>query len=317
MRTHLLLAALAALFALAALPAAAKDKEPKSASDKTADKADKADQTADVAIRATADAFLAAFNKGDAKAIAALWTAGGTLADERGEILKGRAAIEAEYAAFFKANPGAKLEIAIASIQIAGPGIAIEDGTATCSTAKGPPTASRYSAVHVKEKDGWRMASVRESSVETPSNHGRLAQLDWLIGKWEHRRDDVVVQVQFRWIAGKSFLQRETTAKKNGLVVASGVQITGFDSATGRVKSWSFDGTGGHSEGVWSKNDAGYLLESRGVMADGSPTSSSEQYIVIAGEKDVLGWRSFNRQAGGVELADVPETVFERVADKK
>jgi uncharacterized protein (TIGR02246 family) len=79
---------------------------------------DKAD---DAAIRATADAFIKAFSHGDAKTIAALWTPNGTFADERGEIFKGRETIERQYASFFKAQPGAKIEIAIQSIDFPCP----------------------------------------------------------------------------------------------------------------------------------------------------------------------------------------------------
>ena len=104
----------------------------------------------DAAIRATADAFIRAFNRGDAKAVAALWTPNGTFADDRGEIFKGRQTIENQYASFFKAQPGAKIEIAIQSIDLAAPGMAVEDGVATVITKGGAaPTASRYTAVHV------------------------------------------------------------------------------------------------------------------------------------------------------------------------
>ena len=64
---------------------------------------------ADKAIRRAAEAFVAAFNRGEAKEIAALWTTSGSLADEQGEILKGRQAIEGKYAAFFKGYPHAKI----------------------------------------------------------------------------------------------------------------------------------------------------------------------------------------------------------------
>jgi uncharacterized protein (TIGR02246 family) len=310
------LTALAVALALFAAPLAAKDKEPaKSASDKAVAEKDPA-QAAEAAIRATADAFLAAFNKGDAKAVAALWTDEGTLLDDRGQTFKGRAAIEAEYAAFFRANPGAKLEVAIHSIHVAGSGVAIEDGVATV-TKGSQSSAGRYTAIHAREKDAWRMVSVRESNIESPgAANARLAALDWFVGKWVHKQAETVIHVEFRWIAGKSFLQRETTAKKNGAVVAAGTQITGFDVKSGRVKSWTFDSTGGHGEGFWSKNEGGFRLDSQGVLADGTPTTSSEQYIRIAGENNVLGWRSFDRTAGGTVLADLPEVVFERVVEK-
>ena len=63
--------------------------------------------SAESEIRATAAAFVEAFNRGDARAVAALWTADGSAADDSGTIYKGRPAIEAQYAELFKQHPGA------------------------------------------------------------------------------------------------------------------------------------------------------------------------------------------------------------------
>jgi hypothetical protein len=51
-----------------------------------------------------AEAFAAAFNKGDAKAVAAFWTMNGEYAGPDGEKIRGREVIEKEYADFFKKN---------------------------------------------------------------------------------------------------------------------------------------------------------------------------------------------------------------------
>ena len=61
---------------------------------------------ADAEIRRAADEFVAAFNRGDAKAVAAHWTADGEYVDEAGRVFAGREAIEKEYAAFFQEHPG-------------------------------------------------------------------------------------------------------------------------------------------------------------------------------------------------------------------
>ncbi len=46
------------------------------------------------AIRATSEAFVAAFNKGDAQAIAGMWTENGEYVDDAGQRVEGHAAIE-------------------------------------------------------------------------------------------------------------------------------------------------------------------------------------------------------------------------------
>jgi uncharacterized protein (TIGR02246 family) len=272
----------------------------------------------EAAIRATAKAFVEAFNRGDAKSLAALWTANGSLSDETGRVLVGRKAIEAEYAALFKQLGGAKIDVNLQSIQFPAPNVAIEDGTAQ-AVAKdgGAPAATRYTAFHVREDGKWRMAAVRESSVEIVSNFPRLQALQWLIGKWEAKKDGVAVLSEFRWVANRSFIQREYTTRHDGVVTASGLQIIGFDPQAGRLRSWSFDSSGGHGSGVWSPTPEGWLIESSGQLADGTPTSSKELLIRVPGEESVFGWRSFDRKVGDVELADTAEVVLDRIPEKK
>lgn len=69
------------------------------------------------AIRVSAEEFVAAFNKGDSKAIGNLWTADGEYVDENGRIFRGRESIEKEYASFFAQHPNLKLEAAVSSIK--------------------------------------------------------------------------------------------------------------------------------------------------------------------------------------------------------
>jgi len=272
----------------------------------------------DAAIRATADAFVKAFNRGDAKAVAALWTTSGTMADDRGQILKGRKAIEDEYAALFKAHPGVQMQVAVQSIDFPAPGTAVEDGIATVAPLRGaPPTASRYSAVHVLQDGKWLMASVRETQIDHPSHYARLQGLEWLVGKWEIKTGDTAARNDIRWIANKSFLQREYTVRRGGIVASSGTQIIGWDPQSGKIKSWSFDSAGGHGSGLWTATPDGWQIDSAGFLADGTPTASRDFVIRVAGEDNVFGWRSVGRKVGLESLPDTAEVVLDRVPEKK
>ena len=106
------------------------------------------------AIRASADVFVKAFNDGDAKAVAAHWTAKGSLTDERGQRFQGRKAIEDEYAAFFKTHPGARMKISITSTEYPTPTTAIEDGAAQVTA----PQAGRRGGqpLHGSPREGRR-----------------------------------------------------------------------------------------------------------------------------------------------------------------
>jgi uncharacterized protein (TIGR02246 family) len=301
-------AILVILIAAPSIGAAEKGKEEKS----------KEAQSPDAAIRASADAFVKAFDRGDAKAVADLWTANGTMADDRGEIFKGRKAIADQYAAFFKAYPGAKMVIAIQSVDFPAASMAVEDGMAQVVTPQaGPPVASRYTAVHVQEGGKWLMASVRETTIPLSSNFGRLEDLGWLIGTWEAKRDATTVRATFRWIANKSFIERDFTVRQDGIQTASGVQIIGWDPQAGRVRSWSFDASGGYGSSLWTATPDGWHAESSGVLPDGTPTSSQETLIRVAGEDNVMGWRSFDRSAGDVALPDTAEVVLDRLPEKR
>ncbi|MGO9115363.1 MAG: SgcJ/EcaC family oxidoreductase [Thermoguttaceae bacterium] len=274
--------------------------------------------SAESEIRATAVAFVEAFNRGDARAVAALWTADGSAADDSGTIYKGRPAIEAQYAELFKQHPGARMEVAVKSIEFPTPTTAIEDGVAQVEAEHaGPPQASRYTAVHIKQDGKWLMASVREASIELPSNFARVEGLVWLVGTWTAERDGTTVHTTIRWIANKSFLEREYTTRKDGMAVSSGRQIIGWDPKARQIRSWSFDAAGGYGTGLWTATPDGWRIESSGVLPDGVPTSSRDVLIRVPGDDNVLGWRSVARSVGGASLPDTPEVVLDRISEKK
>jgi uncharacterized protein (TIGR02246 family) len=309
-RPHAMLTSL--LVVLLAVAAQAADRSPSAKGGKNSD-----DHLAGPAIRASEQAFVAAFNRGDAKAVAALWTEEGSLVDDQGQISKGRKAIEAEYAAFFQANAGARIEVAIQSIETPTPDTAIEDGVARVISKEGAaPLASRYTAVHVRHEGKWLMASVRETAVELPSAYPQLRELQWLVGSWEAKNEGTTLHTTVRWIADRSFLERSYTVHENGVTSSSGTQIIGWDPQAGAIRSWSFDSTGGHGSGVWTATTRGWSIEAHGMLADGTPTASHDLLIRIPDENDVFGWRSTDRKVGDTDLPDTGEVSLERVAEK-
>lgn len=90
------------------------------------------------AIRAGSVTFVAAFNKRDAKAVAALWTQDGEYIDEAGRRIAGRDAIEKAYAEFFADHPNVALRITIESLRQVSPKTAIEQGRATVEPGRYP-----------------------------------------------------------------------------------------------------------------------------------------------------------------------------------
>ena len=279
----------------------------------------KSDQAAaaEKAIRATATAFVDAFDNGNANSIAQLWTADGSLADESGHRVKGRAAIEAKYAEFFKQYPGAKIRTKISSIEFPATGVAVEDGVTELSTPDGATGSSRYTAVHTLVDGKWLMASVRETSNEPTAFSNGLEAFSGLIGQWVAHADDATFHSDFHWIADKRFIQRDYTTRERGKVTATGTQIIGYDPRSNQIRSWSFDSSGGHGTGLWQPTADGWRIESRGVRTDGVPTASVDRVIRPAGQHGIVGWRSSQRRAGTMLLPDSDEIVFDRVPQQQ
>ena len=127
------------------------------------------------AIMKSARAFTDAFNKGDARAIAAMWTENGEFREPNGMTLVGRPAIEKAYTEFFKANPGAKTEVLIKSVRFPSKNLAVGEGLLRSSHGpKSLPASTTYVAVHVREGDQWKIALSSEAAP------GRIGSRIWI-----------------------------------------------------------------------------------------------------------------------------------------
>lgn len=270
--------------------------------------------SADLAvIRDSSQAFVAAFNQGDAKGVAALWTADGEYIDETGRASSGRAAIEKEYAAFFAAHPGTKIRIALDSLKLLSDSAAIEDGRAVLDPAPaGAPATSKYTAVHVKVDGKWLMSTVRDMRVESPSAYRNLADLEWLIGTWTAEEHGVKTESVCRWVAGKSFVQRTYTTSQPDGTSTSGVQLIGWNPQGGHMQSWSFSAAGGHAVGIWTPREQGWSAEIRGTLGDGTSTIAVNRLTRL--DDNAYVWQSVERTAGGESLPDTDEVVLKRRA---
>jgi uncharacterized protein (TIGR02246 family) len=101
--------------------------------------------------------FAAAFEKGDAKAVAALWTERGEYHHGVGVTLRGHADIEKAFAEHFKEKKHGKVEVLIESICFPAENLAVEEGLVRQSgEGKELPTTTRYTVTHVREGGQWR-----------------------------------------------------------------------------------------------------------------------------------------------------------------
>jgi uncharacterized protein (TIGR02246 family) len=266
------------------------------------------------AIRQSAENFLAAYDRGDATAVAAHWAKDGEYTIGQ-QTVKGREAIAKLYAAFLRAHPGSKMDIKIDSIRVLAPTVALEQGTAAIrNSANEPPSASSYSVVHLKQGDKWLMVSVRESEVPSVQIDRDLKELDWMVGKWSTGKDSSQATLNCEWMANKHFLRAEIAIHGKSGELPGGSQIIGRDPASGQIVSWFFSADGGFGTGIWQNDGSRWLIQSTGIAASGVPTAGTT--LLYRADENVASWQSFNRVRGDKPLPDVKEIVIERVHTK-
>jgi uncharacterized protein (TIGR02246 family) len=107
--------------------------------------------------------YEAAYNRGDANAVAAFYTNDAEYVDEGGNVVSGRHDIEKLLAEEFTTKPGAKLEIDVKSVRLLSPDVLVEEGIATIAAAGGPQGASRYVAVYIKRGGNWKISQLTQT----------------------------------------------------------------------------------------------------------------------------------------------------------
>ena len=263
------------------------------------------------AIRAGSQAFVAAFNKQDAKAVATLWAEDGQYIDDTGRVFAGREAIGKAYAQFFAENPGAQLRINIDSLRLLSPDAAIEAGHAMVALKPGVGSSvSSYTAVHVKVNGTWLMATVRDAPGNASPAGQHAADLEWLVGTWVAEEHGVKTESACGWVAGKSFLERKHTTTRPDGTTSSGVQLIGWNPQGGYVQSWSFTSDGGHAIGIWMPIEGGWQANVYGTTGDGTPTTAVN--VLRRLDDNAYVWRSVQRFLGESALPDTDEIVIKR-----
>lgn len=272
-----------------------------------------ADQAADEAlIRQAVEAYVAAFNGGQAKALAAMWSPDAVYTNPiSGEQVVGREAIEQQFATIFAANKDATLSAKTNAIQFISPGVAVEYGTATVTVPDRAPEETEYSAVYVKHDGSWLLDRVTEEEIPVvTSNYNHLQDLEWMIGTWVDRDDQASVVTTCQWTANRNFITRMFSLTVRDRIAVSGMQLIGWDPASQQIRSWVFDSDGGFGEGVWSKKGDVWHIQTIGTAPDGSKSSSVN--ILTYVDDNTLTWQSVNRMAGGELLPNVNEVVVVR-----
>ena len=260
-----------------------------------------------------AQAFIAAFNKGDAKAVAAFWTPDGDYTDQDGEKYKGRAALEKLYEKVFAQNKGAKLTIHVGALRQIGTDTAIEEGvTEVAPTEGGLPSVAAFMAVLVKKDGEWYFESVHDSIARPPSNAAHFEEIEWLLGDWvgEETKGESS-RASYKWAENRNFIVSSFATTVNGVPVVGGTQWIGWDAIDKQIRSFSFYSGGGIGEAIWNKNDGKWLVKTTAKTSGGKRVTAVN--VVTQVDADHATWQLTQLNVDGTALPDPPLIKLKRV----
>jgi uncharacterized protein (TIGR02246 family) len=280
----------------------------------SATRADENRQAADeAAIHKAVAAYVEAFNKGDADALAALWGPDAVYVNrDTGAQATGRSEIKKQFADQFADAKGSKLEVVSESIRFVSPNVAIEQGTAKLIQPGQSPDQSSYSAVYVRQDGQWLLDRVTEEEQPEPppSNYEKLKPLEWLIGNWADEDGQNRVDLICQWTKNRNYIVRIFAVSIRDRVDMSGLQVIGWDPVAKQIRSWVFDSGGGFGEGVWTNKGNSWFIQTRGTLANGSKSSS----VNILGklDDDRFSWQTVNAEVDGELQPNGDEVVVVR-----
>ena len=268
------------------------------------------------AIRAAVASYVAAYNRGDAAAVADHWAEDAEYVLPDGERASGREAIRRVFEDMFADDDHARIEVPNPSVRLLAETVAVEEGVARTVRPGEPPEETSYLAIHVKKDGAWRLSAVRE--IDVPASpvsdaYEHLKQLEWLVGEWKDQDSDLDVGTKIQWSGNHAFLSYSFSIPTEELDRFEGTQVIGWDPVAKVIRSWLFDSDGGFGEGVWSRTSQGeWWVNFRHTLPDGRQGRSTNFYSLVA--PDTVRWRSFGRSVDGESLPDVEDITIVRHA---
>ncbi len=137
-------------------------------------------------------------------------------------------------------------------------------------------------------------------------NYEHLKPLEWLVGEWRDRDDDVDISFHTIWDKHKNYLIRKFVMRIPDEENLTGVQLITWDPITKKIRSWVFDSDGGFGEGFWLQDENTWVVKVAYTLSDGRLSSSTQIYTKI--DNDTYTYTSISRDVDGEVLPNI-ETV--------
>jgi uncharacterized protein (TIGR02246 family) len=259
-------------------------------------------------------AYETAFNAGNAKSIAEMWTEQAVYTNRlTGEVVQGRKAILEQFQSILGAEPRPKMALASDSIRFLSPSIAVEHGTAAITNGSSEQNEIyHYTAIYLNQGGRWLLDRVTDEEGEAISYHSKLKELEWLVGSWEASTDEATVSLTCQWTTNKSYLTRSFSIVANGESMV-GTQIIGWDPVAKSIRSWTFDQQGAYADGVWTQGKDQWVIANKGYQSDGTKVGMVNVLKQI--DANSFTWKTLDRMAGGEILPAIPEILLTRVEE--
>ena len=265
-------------------------------------------------IRANVAAYVAAYSKKDAKALAEFWSEDGKFVSPlSGEVTSGRENIEREYAAMFADVGEASLDVKVDSLRFITADVAVEEGSAEVIYPGELPSESRYQVIHIRRDGKWLIDSIRETveaavaaaaaDSEQVAGVAEMAELAWMIGDWIDEGDRSAIYHSCSWGMGKSFIKREFTITMGDDIAMNGIEVVGWDPADKTYRSWVFDSEGGFGSAVWTREGENWTKRLTGTTKTGQKAFATNTIIKV--DDNSYQWRAHGRVLDGEILPNI------------
>ncbi len=268
------------------------------------------------AIESALESYIAAYNAGDAKALALHWGEAGQYTLPDGTVVQGRVELEQLFTAHFAESKNRVMELEGTLIEFLSPNVAKETGMARVILDEGEPSETYYIAIHVKGADGWKIDSVSEdASIQpAPSHYSQLSQLEWMIGDWVDAGGDATVATNCQWTVNQNFITRSFKVYVEGGIQFEGTEVIGWDPANQTIRSWMFDSDGGFAAGKWTGGESHWTVQTINTLPDGRQGSATHVYDLV--DENTFRFQSVGRQLDGELLPNIePVTIVREIAN--
>lgn len=271
----------------------------------------------EIAIRKAVDSYVAAYNNGDASAVASHWSREGLYVSPTGEQAKGPDKIRPALEKFFAENKGIQVKAALFDIQLQSADRAIAKGLAVFSRPGKENEEVLFTATQVKEKGAWKLLKVEEEESSVPlATIAKLGELEWLIGDWVDQDEHSSVETTFRWTKDYAFISGTFRVMVEDRVDLEGTQVIGWDPVAKKIRSWIFDTKAGFGEGEWSREGNNWTVKLKSILSNGEKASSINIYTYV--DPNSFTWQSVSREVQGEPLPDIDAVkVVRKNVDKK